>query len=270
MTIISFYCKILTMNQEDRIAQLEQENESLRKMISDKDLEILVLQKLNAILKKQASVDQDTISALRNRLLAEFRSSTEQLYLFDEIEKAHPDVFNIMLQLLDDGRLTDSKGKTVDFKNTIIILTSNLGSQYLLDGIEPDGSISEEARTMVMAELKRSFRPEFLNRSDETIMFRPLTKENLGNIIDIMTESLRKRLEDKSLHLEITEAAKQLIIDRGFDPLYGARPLRRFLQSSVETLIARTILSGEIGPESVLRIDVENGELCCSTQEAKA
>ncbi|MCQ2558480.1 MAG: ATP-dependent chaperone ClpB [Oscillospiraceae bacterium] len=198
------------------------------------------------------------------------RRKPYSVVLFDEVEKAHPDVFNILLQILDDGRITDSQGRTVDFKNTIIILTSNLGSQYLLDGIEPDGSISEEARTMVMAELKRSFRPEFLNRLDETIMFRPLTKENLGNIIDIMTESLRKRLEDKSLHLEITEAAKQLIIDRGFDPLYGARPLRRFLQSSVETLIARTILSGEIGPESVLRIDVENGELCCSTQEAEA
>ena len=153
--------------------------------------------------------------------------------LFDEIEKAHPDVFNILLQILDDGRITDSQGRTVDFKNTIIILTSNLGSQYLLEGIEPDGSISASAQEAVMRELHRSFRPEFLNRLDEIIMFRPLTRENLNGIIDIMVESLRRRLADKGLKLIITDAAKALIIDRGFDPLYGARPLRRFLQSCV-------------------------------------
>ncbi len=191
------------------------------------------------------------------------RRKPNSVVLFDEIEKAHPDVFNILLQILDDGRITDSQGRTVDFKNTIIILTSNLGSSYLLDGIEPDGSISESAQEAVMAELKRSFRPEFLNRLDETIMFRPLTKDNLNGIIDIMVSSLRSRLADRGLGLEITDAAKMLIIERGFDPLYGARPLRRYLQSSVETLIARRILSGDVAPDSTIVVDEENGELIC-------
>ena len=191
------------------------------------------------------------------------RRKPYSVVLFDEVEKAHPDVFNILLQILDDGRITDSQGRTVDFKNTIIILTSNLGSQHLLEGIEPDGSISQEAQEAVMQELKMSFRPEFLNRLDETIMFRPLTRDNLNGIIDIMVDSLRKRLEDKSLGLYITDAAKQLIIDRGFDPLYGARPLRRYLQSSVETLIARTILKGDIDAGVTLTVDVRDGELVC-------
>lgn len=191
------------------------------------------------------------------------RRKPYSVVLFDEIEKAHPDVFNILLQILDDGRITDSQGRTVDFKNTIIILTSNLGSQYLLDGIESDGNISEQAKISVMDELHRSFRPEFLNRLDEIIMFRPLTKENLTGIIDIMTQSLRTRLADRSLNLEITSEAKTLIIDRGFDPLYGARPLRRYLQSSVETLIARTILEGDINVGATLKVDVEDGELVC-------
>ena len=191
------------------------------------------------------------------------RRKPYSVVLFDEIEKAHPDVFNILLQILDDGRITDSQGRTVDFKNTIIILTSNLGSQYLLDGIEPDGGISEDAQEAVMAELKRSFRPEFLNRLDETILFRPLTKDKLNGIIDIMAASLRKRLADRGLGLELTDEAKSLIIERGFDPLYGARPLRRYLQSSVETLIARRILSGEVAPDSTIVVDVEDGELVC-------
>ena len=191
------------------------------------------------------------------------RRKPYSVVLFDEIEKAHPDVFNILLQILDDGHITDSQGRTVDFKNTIIILTSNLGSQYLLDGIQPDGSISEEAQEAVMTELKSSFRPEFLNRLDEIILFRPLTKDNLNGIIDIMVASLRQRLADRGLGLEITDAAKSLIIDRGFDPLYGARPLRRYLQSSVETLIARRILSGEVLPDSTIVVDVEDGELVC-------
>lgn len=191
------------------------------------------------------------------------RRKPYSVVLFDEIEKAHPDVFNILLQILDDGRITDSQGRTVDFKNTIIILTSNLGSQYLLDGIESDGNISEQAKASVMDELHRSFRPEFLNRLDEIIMFRPLTKENLTGIIDIMTRSLRARLADRSLNLDITPEAKKLIIDRGFDPLYGARPLRRYLQSSVETLIARTVLEGDINVGTTLKVDVENGELVC-------
>ncbi len=191
------------------------------------------------------------------------RRKPYSVVLFDEIEKAHPDVFNILLQILDDGRITDSQGRTVDFKNTIIILTSNLGSQHLLEGIGADGSITQEAQDAVMQELKMSFRPEFLNRLDEIITFHPLTRENLSGIIDIMVSSLRERLADKELGLRITDAAKQLIIDRGFDPLYGARPLRRYLQSSVETLIARAILGGSLAAGSTITVDVENGELVC-------
>ena len=191
------------------------------------------------------------------------RRKPYSVVLFDEIEKAHPDVFNILLQILDDGRITDSQGRTVDFKNTIIILTSNLGSQYLLDGIGEDGEISQSAKDAVMGELRRAFRPEFLNRLDETIMFHPLTKANLSGIIDIMVESLRKRLADRALKLEITDAAKQLIISRGYDPLYGARPLRRYLQASVETLIARTILSGELSAGTTITVDAVDGELVC-------
>ncbi len=175
------------------------------------------------------------------------RRKPYSVVLFDEIEKAHPDVFNILLQILDDGRITDSQGRTVDFKNTIIILTSNLGSSYLLEGIEEDGSIRPEAQEAVMAELRRSFRPEFLNRLDEIILFRPLT--------------LRKRLKDRDLDLELTDAAKELIIERGYDPLYGARPLRRVLQSSVETLVARTILRGDISAGSTITVDARDGEL---------
>ena len=189
------------------------------------------------------------------------RRAPYSVVLFDEVEKAHPDVFNILLQILDDGRITDSQGRTVDFKNTIIILTSNLGSQHLLEGIQPDGSISAGAQEAVREELKRAFRPEFLNRLDEIIMFRPLTRENLSGIIDIMVDGLRKRLADKGLGLELTDAARQLIIDRGYDPLYGARPLRRYLQSSAETLIARAILRGDLPSGSTLTLDAENGEL---------
>ena len=189
------------------------------------------------------------------------RRKPYSVVLFDEIEKAHPDVFNILLQILDDGRITDSQGRTVDFKNTIIILTSNLGSPYLLDGINADGSIKQEAQDAVMAELRRSFRPEFLNRLDEIILFKPLTKENLTNIVDLLVESLRKRLQDRDLDLVLTDEAKQLIIDRGYDPLYGARPLRRVLQSSVETLVARTILRGDISAGSTITVDVQDGEL---------
>ena len=194
------------------------------------------------------------------------RRAPYSVVLFDEVEKAHPDVFNILLQVLDDGRITDSQGRTVDFKNTIIILTSNLGSQYLLEGIKPDGSISEEAQEAVKRELRGAFRPEFLNRLDEIIMFRPLTRENLTGIVDIMVDGLRERLAGRSLGLELTDAAKVLIIDRGYDPLYGARPLRRYLQSSAETLIARRILSGDLPAGSTLVLDVENGELVCNVK----
>ena len=187
--------------------------------------------------------------------------------LFDEVEKAHPDVFNILLQILDDGRITDSQGRTVDFKNTIIILTSNLGSQYLLDGITPEGEISEEARGKVMGDLRASFRPEFLNRLDEIIMFKPLTKANLGGIIDNLLEGLRRRMAERSadggLNLEVTDAAKNLIIDNGYDPVYGARPLKRYLQSAAETLIAKEILAGNIAAGSTLVLDAEDGKLTC-------
>ena len=191
------------------------------------------------------------------------RRKPYSVVLFDEIEKAHPDVFNILLQILDDGRITDSQGRTVDFKNTIIIMTSNLGSQYLLDGIDDDGNITEDAKNSVFGELRRQFRPEFLNRLDEIICFKPLTKTELNGIIDILTQSLKKRLADKTLGLEITDAAKQLIIEHGFDPVFGARPLKRYLQASVETLIAKTILSGEMEAGHVITIDVENGEPVC-------
>ena len=191
------------------------------------------------------------------------RRKPYSVVLFDEVEKAHPDVFNILLQILDDGRITDSQGRTVDFKNTIIILTSNLGSRALLDGITDSGEISDEAKAEVMAELRQSFRPEFLNRLDEITFFKPLTKDNLSGIIDIMLESLRKRLEEKTLGLEVTEKAKELIIKRGYDPVYGARPLRRYIQTSLETLIARKILSGDFPADSTITVDAENGELIC-------
>ncbi|MDD6024625.1 MAG: ATP-dependent chaperone ClpB [Oscillospiraceae bacterium] len=181
--------------------------------------------------------------------------------LFDEVEKAHPDVFNVLLQILDDGRVTDSQGRTVDFKNTIIILTSNLGSQYLLDGIDQDGSITEEAKDLVNALLKKSFRPEFLNRLDEIVFYKPLTKENITGIIDLQLKDLNRRLADKQLSCSVTEEAKQFIIDAAYDPLYGARPLRRYLQHTVETLIARKILTGNILPGTEMKVAVENGDL---------
>ena len=191
------------------------------------------------------------------------RRKPYSVVLFDEVEKAHPDVFNILLQILDDGHITDSQGRKVDFKNTIIILTSNLGSQELLGGISQDGEISEGARNAVMGLLKQSFRPEFLNRLDEVVLFKPLTKENLTGIIDILMAGLRKRLADKTLTLEVTGQAKDLLIQRGYDPIYGARPLKRYLQSSAETLIAKSILRGDLPAGSTLVLDVEDGELTC-------
>ncbi len=181
--------------------------------------------------------------------------------LFDEIEKAHPDVFNVLLQVLDDGRITDSQGRTVDFKNTIIILTSNLGSDILLSSISEDGEIGETARNGVMSILKSSFRPEFLNRLDEIVFYKPLTRSDIMSIIDLLSEDLGKRLADKSLKLELTSEAKAIILERGYDPMYGARPLKRYLQSSVETLIARLIISSDPPEGAVLVVDEENGEL---------
>ena len=181
--------------------------------------------------------------------------------LFDEVEKAHPDVFNILLQVLDDGRITDSQGRMVDFKNTIIILTSNLGSQYILDGIGPDGSISAEARTAVEGLLKTQFRPEFLNRLDEIVFYKPLTREEIGGIVELQLADLRRRLAEKQLDLAVTDAARAFIIDAGYDPVYGARPLKRFIQSKVETLIARQIIGGNHNAGDTLTVDVENGQL---------
>ena len=189
------------------------------------------------------------------------RRKPYSVVLFDEIEKAHPDVFNILLQVLDDGRITDSKGKTVDFKNTILIMTSNIGSSYLLEGIDEDGNIKPEAQDMVMNDLKNYFRPEFLNRLDETIMFKPLTKANITNIIDLLVKDLNRRLADKELSVELTPAAKNYVADHGYEPMYGARPLKRYLQKSVETLAARLILSDGVDAEDTILIDVENDQL---------
>ena len=189
------------------------------------------------------------------------RRKPYSVILFDEIEKAHPDVFNILLQVLDDGRITDSQGRTVDFKNTILIMTSNIGSQYLLDGIDEQGNISKQASDEVMNDLRAHFRPEFLNRLDEIIMFKPLTKENISGIIDIITERLNRRLADKELKLSLTDAAKQYITDHGYNPVYGARPLKRYIQKNVETMVARMILSGELSQGDTICIDSDGSQL---------
>ena len=189
------------------------------------------------------------------------RRKPYSVILFDEVEKAHPDVFNILLQVLDDGRITDSQGRTVDFKNTVIILTSNLGSQFLLDGIGADGEISQEARDQVNELLKRSFRPEFLNRLDEIVFYKPLTRENVTHIIDLMVTDLNRRLEDKQLTVELTPAAKDHIIEAAYDPIYGARPMRRYLQHTVETLISRKIVSDQVEPSSRITVECRDGEL---------
>ena len=189
------------------------------------------------------------------------RRKPYSVVLFDEIEKAHPDVFNVLLQVLDDGRITDSQGRTVDFKNTILIMTSNIGSQYLLDGIQDDGSISEEARNLVIQDLRAHFRPEFLNRLDETIMFKPLTKDNIGHIVDLLLKGLNKRLADQELTVELSPAAKQFVIEGGYDPVYGARSLKRFVQKEVETSTAKLILGGQVSEGDTILLDVENGGL---------
>ena len=189
------------------------------------------------------------------------RRKPYSVVLFDEIEKAHPDVFNVLLQVLDDGRITDSQGRTVDFKNTILIMTSNIGSQYLLDGIKDDGSISQEAQDMVHQDLRAHFRPEFLNRLDEIILFKPLTKDNIGHIVDLLVADLNKRLADQELSIELTPAAKSFVIEGGYDPVYGARPLKRFVQKNVETLSAKLILSGSVHQGDVILLDVVDGKL---------
>ena len=195
------------------------------------------------------------------------RRKPYSVVLFDEIEKAHPDVFNVLLQVLDDGRITDSQGRTVDFKNTILIMTSNIGSPYLLDGIDENGEIKPEAQSQVMDDLRGHFRPEFLNRLDETIMFKPLTKSNIGKIVDLMVGELDKRLADQELSLELTDAAKDQVIENGYDPVYGARPLKRYLQKYVETLAARKILSGDVHAGDTLVLDVQNGEFIVTVKD---
>ena len=197
------------------------------------------------------------------------RRKPYSVVLFDEIEKAHPDVFNVLLQVLDDGRITDSQGRTVDFKNTILIMTSNIGSSYLLDGIEPDGSIRQESQDLVMNDLRAHFRPEFLNRLDEIIMFKPLTKENIGNIVDLMMADLNRRLADQEIRLELTDEAKSYIIDGGYDPVYGSRPLKRFLQKNVETLAARMILSGNVQTEDTIVIGLKDGKLAAEVMKVE-
>ena len=195
------------------------------------------------------------------------RRKPYSVVLFDEIEKAHPDVFNVLLQVLDDGRITDSQGRTVDFKNTILIMTSNIGSPYLLDGIDENGEIKPEAQSQVMDDLRGHFRPEFLNRLDEIIMFKPLTKSNIGKIVDLMVGELDKRLADQELSLELTDTAKDQVIENGYDPVYGARPLKRYLQKYVETLAARKILSGDVHAGDTLVLDVQNGEFIVTVKD---
>ena len=194
------------------------------------------------------------------------RRKPYSVVLFDEIEKAHPDVFNVLLQVLDDGRITDSQGRTIDFKNTILIMTSNIGSPYLLDGIDEKGDIKPEAQEQVMGDLRGHFRPEFLNRLDEIIMFKPLTKDNVGKIVDLMVKELSDRLADQELSLELTDAAKQMVVDNGYDPVYGARPLKRYLQNYVETLTAKKILSGDVHAGDTIVLDVKDGAFTVSTK----
>ena len=189
------------------------------------------------------------------------RRKPYSVVLFDEVEKAHPDVFNVLLQVLDDGRITDSQGRTVDFKNTILIMTSNIGSSFLLDGIDENGDIKEENQNMVMNELRGHFRPEFLNRLDEIVMFKPLTRENIGGIVDLIINNLNKRLADRELKIELTDAAKKYVADNGYDPVYGARPLKRYLQKNVETLAAKVILEGKVNIGDTITFDVVDNQL---------
>ena len=195
------------------------------------------------------------------------RRKPYSVVLFDEVEKAHPDVFNVLLQVLDDGRITDSQGRTVDFKNTIIIMTSNLGSQYLLDGIDADGNISPEAEKEVMEDLQGHFRPEFLNRLDESIMFKPLSKENIGGIIRLLMDDLNKRLSDREIKVALSPEAEHFVVEHGYDPVYGARPLKRFLQKHVETLSAKLILEDQVRQGDTILIDVKDGALTASVQK---
>nr|MBP6192506.1 AAA family ATPase [Acetatifactor sp.] len=195
------------------------------------------------------------------------RRKPYSVVLFDEIEKAHPDVFNVLLQVLDDGRITDSQGRTVDFKNTILIMTSNIGASYLLDGINEDGTIKPEAEAAVMNDLRAHFRPEFLNRLDETILFKPLTKDNIGGIIHLIIADLNKRLEDKQLTIRLSDEAMQYIVDNAYDPVYGARPLKRYIQKYVETLAAKMILADQVDEGDTIVITVEDDKLSAKCEK---
>ncbi|MEG2651679.1 MAG: AAA family ATPase, partial [Eubacterium sp.] len=190
--------------------------------------------------------------------------------LLDEIEKAHKDVFNILLQVLDDGRITDSQGRTVDFKNTIIIMTSNIGSEFLLEGIGPDGEIKEETEDAVMSSLRNYFRPEFLNRIDEIVLYKPLSRESITHIVDLMMVELQKRLEDNRLSVVLTEGAKEAIIDQGYDPSYGARPLKRFIQKNIETMVGKEIIRGSLDEGDVLTIDFKDGRFTVIDEKTSA
>ena len=194
------------------------------------------------------------------------RRKPYSVVLFDEVEKAHPDVFNVLLQVLDDGRITDSQGRTVDFKNTIIIMTSNLGSAHLLEGIDDNGDINPMCEEAVMSELRGHFRPEFLNRLDEIILFKPLTKDNIGNIITLLMAELNERLADRNISVELSDAAKAFIVENGYDPIYGARPLKRYLQKHVETLSAKLILADEVSEGDTIFIDTQDDKLVASVK----
>jgi ATP-dependent Clp protease ATP-binding subunit ClpB len=188
------------------------------------------------------------------------RRKPYSVVLFDEIEKAHPDVFNALLQILDDGRLTDAQGRTVDFRNSVIIMTSNIGSDYLMEGVTPDGEIKPDARDRVMGELRRHFRPEFLNRVDDIVLFKPLTESEIERIVELMLDDLRSRLADRRISLDVTASARRFIAEQGFDPVFGARPLRRFIAHEVETRIARALLGGDIQDGATITVDVRDGE----------
>jgi len=194
------------------------------------------------------------------------RRKPYSVVLLDEIEKAHPDVFNTLLQVLDDGRLTDAQGRTVDFRNTVVIMTSNIGSEYLLEGVTPDGEIKPDVRERVFAELRRHFRPEFLNRVDDIVLFKPLTRGEIERIVDLMFDDLQARLAERQMTVELTEAARRLIADQGFDPVFGARPLRRFIAHEIETRIARLLVAGDVVDGATLRVDAEDGPLVVSAE----
>ena len=261
------------LEQEEKLAQSGKETSLLRNKVTEEEIAKIIERWTGIPTARLMEGERDKLlhleDTLHKRVVGQDEAVRRRPYsviLFDEIEKAHPDVFNILLQVLDDGRITDSQGRTVDFKNTIIILTSNLGSQAILDGITPEGEISEAAKNEVQTLLRRSFRPEFLNRLDEIVFYKPLSKENITGIIDLQIAALNRRLADKQLKCELTPAAKSFVIEAAYDPQFGARPLRRYLQHTVETLLAQRILRGDVLPGQTLVCDEQNGELVISAK----